>query len=371
MRAVFAGGGTAGHIMPGIVIGKRIMREFPGSEVLFFTLRRNMDFGPLAGSGFRVAEINAGGFVGKSPLVMALSFFDLARGFLKSLKGLINFNPDVIIGNGGYASAPAVMAGIVLRHKVILLEQNFVPGLTTRFFARFVDEVELSFPGSEKASGISSYRITGNPVRPEIVSAEREKSLGRLNLSGLAPVLVIMGGSSGAASLNLAMEKVLKKACGVQRLKEVFSAWQVIHIAGAGGYEHMLGVYRNSGVEARVFSFFEEIWHVYACADLIVSRCGGNSAAEIAARGIPAVYAPYPLAGNHQELNARTACGLGSAVMIRDGELCTEKFSSLLLSLMTDSARREKMKCAGKSAAGRDAAGAIMERIMEITGGTA
>lgn len=369
MRVVFAGGGTAGHIMPGIAVGQKIVRKFPGSRVLFFTLKSDISLNPLVESGFRLEAVSSGGFLGKSPRAAVLSSGRFFMGFLKALKELKKFNPDVIIGCGGYASAPAVAAGTALGKKVVLLEQNRMPGLVTRIFGRFADEVELGFPAGRKmAGGASRFKITGNPVREEILSAERENSMACMGLAPSGPVLAVLGGSSGSGSLNAAMENLLKKARGGGRLKAVLGSWQFIHISGPAGYEHMRSVYANAGVRAKVYSFFEQIWHVYACADLVLSRCGGNSVAEITARGLPAVYVPYPWAGGHQEQNARGACEAGAAAMVRDEALLTCEFSSLLVSIMTDASRREKMSQAAESLAGGDAAGAVVKNIMKIIG---
>lgn len=369
MKAVFAGGGTAGHIMPGIAVGQRIVEEFPGSRVLFFTLESDMSFKPLAESGFRLEAVSSGGVLGKSLPAAALGAGRFFAGFLKTLKKLKKFNPDVIIGCGGYASAPAAAAGLALGKKVVLLEQNRAPGLVTRIFGRFADEVELSFPAGPEMSGKAfRFKITGNPVRKEIISANREDSLARLGLEVSAPVLAVLGGSSGSESLNRAMESLMEKSLADRGLKAGLSAWQFIHISGSAGFERVKRAYASAGAEAKVYTFFEEIWHVYACADLVVSRAGGNSAAEITARGIPAVYVPYPWAGGHQEQNALGACEAGAAVMVRDEALLTEEFSSVLLALMADASRREEMSRAAEGMPGGDAAGEVVKNITRIIG---
>lgn len=369
MKVVFSGGGTAGHIMPGIAVGRRIVEEFPGTRVLFFTLQSDVGFKPLAESGFELEAVSSGGVLGKSFPSAALSAGRFFGGFLKALLKLKKLNPDVIIGCGGYASAPAVAAGIVLGKKVVLLEQNRSPGLVTRIFGRLADEVELSFPAGPELSGRAfRVKITGNPVRKEIISADRGDSMARLGLFPSVPVLAVLGGSSGSESLNRAVENLMEKSRSDGRLKAVLSSWQFIHITGEDGYHRVRRAYAGAGIKAKVFPFLEQVWHVYACADAVLSRSGGNSFAEITARCIPAVYVPYPWAGGHQEQNARSAFEAGAAVMVRDEALLTDEFSSVLLSVMSDASLREEMASAAELLPGGDAAGQVVKNIMEIIG---
>lgn len=372
MRAAFAGGGTAGHIMPGLAVGKKIAAELPGSEILFFTLKKNTGFAPLALSGFRIEHINTAGLAGKSPCGAAGSLMKSAGGFIKALDVLRRFRPDVVVGLGGYASAPVVLAGLFLRRRVVLLEQNFVPGLATRVFARFADEVELSFEGSRRfISSSASCRVPGNPVREEIISAGRREGMERLGIPPGKKVLAVLGGSSGAGSLNLAMESLLENSAGDAVRERVLGDWHIIHVTGSSDYERLNNVYKRLKPGSGVYSFLDEIWHVYASADLLLARAGGNTVAEAAARGIPAVYVPYPLAaGGHQDHNARAFCSSGGAVMVEDAGLKSERFGEILFSLMSGSGKREEMARAARRAR-TDSASAVFKRILAVAEGRA
>lgn len=367
MRAVFSGGGTAGHIIPGIALGRRLLDELPGSSILFITLESDSGSAPLARSGFMLEGIKAGGLLGKNPLQAAAALARLGLGFFQSVRILRDFKPDIVIGNGGYVSAPPVAAGLLLGRKVVLMEQNLVPGLVTRLFARFSEEVELSFAGSARFLGKGvKWKAAGNPLRPEIFSAERKSSMEKLGLCPERPVLAVLGGSSGAASLNRAMEKFLTE--NSDELRKMRQPWQFIHLAGEKDFKRVNTAYKNSGAEARVFPFTGEIWDVYASADLVLSRSGGNSVAEISARGLPAVYVPYPGAGGHQEKNALDACARGAAVIVKDDALDGPGFGEVLFSLMAEDEKRRRMSEAAREFSPGDAAGLMLQRIVEITG---
>jgi UDP-N-acetylglucosamine--N-acetylmuramyl-(pentapeptide) pyrophosphoryl-undecaprenol N-acetylglucosamine transferase len=371
LRAVFAGGGTAGHIFPGIAAGQKIMEKLPGSEILFFTLESAMGFEPLCSSGFRIEPVAAGAFAGKGPGGKMFSLYNLLKGFLRAIIKVKKFNPDVIIGTGGYAAAPVVLAGAVLKKKIVLLEQNFVPGLATRFLAFFAAEVELSFPGSEVfLSRKCRYTVTGNPVRNEIILSGRVESMAALGISLNKNVLAVIGGSSGARSLNFAMERFV--AWAKKETAVLFKKWQLIHMTGEKDCEHMRSVYLKYGIDARVYPFLEHIGRVYACAGLIFARSGGNTVAEAASRSVPAVYAPYPFAtDNHQHLNARYYCDRGAAVMVEDADLCSEKFFRLLADVMQDDDKRRRMSFAAGGCVIESPGEKVFNRILSITGGGA
>ncbi len=303
-------------------------------------------------------------------------------------------------------SCPLVFAGAVCGKTTIIQEQNYKPGLANRLLSRFVDEVEVSFPEtntfvnrrmslrantvSEAIShGIASSLtllamtaitkvagkiakvqpcnvcLTGNPIRKNILTADRLHGIKSLGLEEGKLNLAIFGGSHGARRINLA---ILETLAEIKRSSNLLNSWQVVHITGRKDYSVTIQAYKSSGVEAHVFSFIEHMEDIYGIADLVVCRAGGSTVAELTSIGLPAIYIPYPWASDkHQEYNARWLCERGGGVLILDNELET-RLKEVLVNLMEDKGKREKMASASRKLGRPDASAKVVERIICLKG---
>lgn len=363
MRVILAGGGTGGHIFPGIAVAEELKLQDAASEPLFVVNRDWEGLDAITYYGFPYRTVTAGKWNPRSLLKWVSTGFQLAVGFFESLLVIRNFKPDVVAGLGGYASVPLVLAGIVCGKKSVIQEQNYIPGLANKFLSRFVNEIEVSFPETKKFLKFSNVYVTGNPVRKSILTGSRLRGVESLGLEKDKLNLVIFGGSHGAHKMNMAVSEVLRE---FQEDSALVAAWQVIHITGRRDYPAIVRKYGSLPVRTYVFPFIEGMENVYNAADLIVCRAGGGTIAEVVAKGIPAVYVPYPWArDNHQEFNARWVCERGGGVLVKDGEV-ESKLEKVVVDLMKNREKREKM-AAGSMKLGRpEAARKVAERMLAL-----
>ena len=361
IKVIFAGGGTGGHLFPGVAIAEELKRQRPDSEALFVINRGWSGPTPVTCHDFAFRRITAPKWRGKSPWRILLTGPRLAVGFFQSVSIIASFRPHVIVGLGGYVSCPLVFAGIVCRRITIIQEQNYKPGLTNRLLSRFVDEVEVGFPETKTFLRSRSVCVTGNPVRRNILTADRLHAIKSLGLRERKLNLVIFGGSHGARRINLAVLETVKE---IERSSTLLTSWQIIHIAGRKDYSGTLKGYESCGIKAQVFPFVEHMENIYAVADLLVCRAGGGTIAELTALGLPAIYIPYPWASdNHQEYNARWVCERGAGILIVDNELET-RLRDVLVDLMEDVQKREKMASASGKLGRPQASADVVERIL-------
>ena len=368
MRVIFAGGGTGGHLFPGVAAAEELKRQEPDSEILFVIDKGLPEPSAITYRGFAIRRITAKRWRTKSPLSLLLACVHLAVGFLQSLSIIRSFKPDVVVGLGGYVSCPVVFAGVVFRKTTIIQEQNYIPGMANRLLSGFANEVELSFPETKALLSFPTtpnVHVTGNPIRENILTGDRAHGIRNLGLKDGKLNLIIFGGSQGARRINTAILETFRR---VKRNSRLLSSWQIVHITGAKDYDAMIQEYKSSGIAAQVFPFVENMGDVYAAADLVVCRAGAGAIAELTAVGLPAIYVPYPWASdNHQEYNARWVCEKGGGVLVLDNELETG-FSDVLVDLMENRERREEMVSASRRLGRPDAAKNVVERILRKWG---
>jgi len=336
IRIALAGGGSGGHLFPGLALADALGER----PVLYGSERK----GEAEWVG-RYAER----IVLDSPLLPARRkdvprfVLRLAMAVNASVREMRAWRPHLVVGLGGYASVAPGMAALLTRRPLLLLEQNAVPGKANRLLARLGGRLAASYPESLEALGgrcRRRARVVGNPVRPEILSGVREAR--RFGLSTDRPVLLVVGGSQGATGLN---ERVLA-AAGDIAARSV----QVLHLTGSGADGAARECWRRHGVRAFVSPFARDMGALYATADLVLSRAGGTTLAEIAATGRPSVLVPYPHhADRHQERNARVMVAAGAATLIREEELTRERIGRDVLDLIAD---RERLGAMGTAAAG-------------------
>jgi UDP-N-acetylglucosamine--N-acetylmuramyl-(pentapeptide) pyrophosphoryl-undecaprenol N-acetylglucosamine transferase len=275
--------------------------------------------------------------------------------------GIVNsYKPDVVLGTGGYVSAPVVLAGWLAKKPVLIQEQNAVPGLTNRMLARIADEVHVAFTESRSwFARKDRLKLSGNPVRRMILSGDRRQALARFGLSENAATVFVFGGSRGARRINEATLEAMA------RLKGGLNA-QFILQTGKEDFAWAKDRAEKEQLPVTVVPYLTHIHEAYAAADLVVCRAGAMTLAEIAACGVPAILVPYPFAAyNHQETNAQNLAERGGAVLIRDAELTGDRLAADLKRLVQDRETLIKMSVNARRFARPDAADRIARGLLE------
>jgi len=352
---VISGGGTGGHLFPGIAVAEALVSR--GGEVLFIGTDRMVEARVLAGRPFAVASVSAAGIKGRGWLARAGALFRLARGFFQAIRILRRFRPAAVLGTGGYVTVPVLLRARILGASTLIHEQNSVPGLANRFLARLVDRVLISFPDDGGRFPQARTVLTGNPVREEIIAAGRGGG-------GQEPVLLVLGGSQGAHRLNMAVPEALTLV-----RENLPAGFMVIHQSGAADEEMVRQAYMEKGIRAEVSAFIDDMAAAYRRAALIVSRAGATTLAEICAVGRAAVLVPYPFAADdHQNVNADVLVAGGAAVKMTENGLDPARLGETIVELMQDRAGREKMAAAARRLSRLDATRAIVAECFSLCG---
>lgn len=353
---VVAGGGTGGHLFPGVAVAKEICRRFEGAEVLFVTGKRKMESEVLRKTGFRQTSIAVEGMKGTGLLKGAWVAMKLPWSLLESLWIIREFSPHLVLGVGGYSAGPVCLAARVMGVPSAIHEQNSFPGVTNRLLCRVVNRVFISFEESRKHFSGGSIHLTGNPIRPEFVTSET-----KAGGNGKLFTVAVVGGSQGARAINEAFVQALAL------LKERNRPCRVIHQTGELDYERTVALYKEKGVEAEVKPFIQDMARVYRESDLVVSRAGAGAVFEMAAMGKPSLLIPYPFAANrHQETNARFLAEAGAAEMILQEDLTGEVLADRIAKWMGDRPALEKMGQAARRVSKPDAAQKIADLLLEM-----
>lgn len=359
VRLMLTGGGTGGHLFPAIATAEALCRRLPGSEVLFVGTRRRMDRESLEQYGYATCSIHSKGLKGKSLMSLLQGLAVLPLSCLEAMYHILRFRPHLVVGVGGYVTGPVVLAAKLLGKPTVIHEQNSIPGLANRKLGPLVTKICLSLPGSEKWFPGEKTVLTGNPVRDAILTLagkEKKKKEGALTV-------LVLGGSLGAHRVNELVTGAF--ALGLSDLQGI----RVIHQTGPGDVEMVEASYRKNKIEATVAPFFRDMAEIYEEADLLVSRAGATTLAELAVLGKPALLIPYPYAADHhQEKNAQFYVQGGGAVMFVEKELTVELLGETLVRLLADRQELEKMGAAMRSRAFPDAAEQIVDVCMKLLG---
>jgi UDP-N-acetylglucosamine--N-acetylmuramyl-(pentapeptide) pyrophosphoryl-undecaprenol N-acetylglucosamine transferase len=365
MKVLIAGGGTGGHVFPGIAVAEELKRARPDCEVVFVGTRRGLEAQAVPEAGFAIRYLAGAGFPRTRPWVWPWAGLVNLFGFLQAFGLVIAENPQVVLGTGGYASAPVAFAARLLGRPLILQEQNSVPGLANRMLARVASEVHLSFLEARSYfSRRDHLKVTGNPVRAHILSGDHEAAMREFKLEAGKPTLFVFGGSLGASRINEAALDMLR------RLKDRIEL-QCLLQTGRPDYERVKEIVEKEKLPATVLPFVRKMHMAYAVADLVVCRAGAITLAEIAVCGLPSILVPYPYAAhNHQQDNAANLVDRGAAVLIPDAELGGERLAKEVAHLLSDRQALSRMSSNARLFARPDAAARIAKSLVHWAEGT-
>lgn len=362
LAVVIAGGGTGGHLYPGIAVARELLRRQPDATITFAGTARGIESRVVPKEGFELDVLRSAGLKATSIAARLRGLGLLPLSGADAWRIVSRRRPDLVIGVGGYSSGPVVLAAAVRGVPTMILEQNAVPGFTNRALARVVRAAAVSFDATLAYFGGRGF-VSGNPVRSEFLSArDDERTPGGGSPARPARVL-IFGGSQGAHAINMAM------VAAAPRLAGGHGGLAITHQTGERDLEAVRDGYRRAGLEARVEPFLYEMDREMKEADLLVCRAGATTIAELTAAGKPALLVPLPTAADdHQRKNAEVLAAAGAAELIEPRQLTGDLLAGRIAALIGDAPRRAAMAAAAKRLARPDAARAIVDRALQLTG---
>jgi UDP-N-acetylglucosamine--N-acetylmuramyl-(pentapeptide) pyrophosphoryl-undecaprenol N-acetylglucosamine transferase len=357
---VIAGGGTGGHLFPGIAVAEEFMSRDPQAGVLFIGSEQGIESRVLPREGYPLRLLHVTGILGRSAGRKALALARILRSVFTCRRIFREVRPDVVVGTGGYVSVAPVAAAKSLGISSLILEQNIVPGLANRFLARIVDAVAVTYHESLAFFPREKVRLTGNPIRQAILRGIRQRGIEIFRLKEARLTVFVSGGSRGARRINSAMLEALP------HLLSVRDDVQFLHQSGETDYEIVRKRYREMGFHAMVAPFIHEIAEAYAAADILVTRAGATTLAEFTALGKPAVLVPYPHAGGHQEYNARRLQEMGGCRVVTDSELDGERLAGEIAALVGSEELRAELRRQSRALGRPDAARKVVDLAVSL-----
>ena len=362
LRIVIAGGGTGGHLYPGIAIAREVLARRPDATVTFAGTARGLESKVIPREGFQLDLLRSAGVKGRSTAAIARALALLPVGAADAWRIVSRRKPSLVIGVGGYSSGPVVLIAAARGIPTLLAEQNAVPGLTNRLLSHVVSAAAVTFESTVSFFGRRGF-VAGNPVRPEFWSTEHtngEDSMDAAHADARGARVLIFGGSQGAHAINMAMVEAaprLAAAGGVD----------LTHQTGERDVDVVRRAYRDAGVAARVEPFLFDMGRQMKRADVIVSRAGATTIAELTAAGRAAILIPLPTAADdHQKKNADVLVRAGAADLIEQKELTGALLADRVLALAHDPRRRRSLALAARAFARPDAAKVIVDRALEL-----
>ena len=355
LHLAIAGGGTGGHLFPGIAIAKEWLCRNPENSVLFVGTGREFEIKIVAESGFTHESITAAGIKGLGLFKKLRALGCIPKGIGQAAGILKRFRPHVVLGVGGYSSGPVALAAWLSRTPVVLHEQNLLPGITNRLLARIARRIYLSFSQTLLPRGKARTILTGNPVREEFLSGSIKEDRPDKPFT-----ILVSGGSQGAHGINTAVCAAL--AC-LKNPADLF----FIHQTGTADRRAVETAYARQGVQCTVQPFFFNMAARYHAADLVICRAGATTVAEIAALGKAVIFIPFPFAAdNHQVLNARTLADEGAALMVEEKNLTGEILAKWIDHYFENPRELARMAALAAGKGNPDAAGTIVDDIYEL-----
>jgi UDP-N-acetylglucosamine--N-acetylmuramyl-(pentapeptide) pyrophosphoryl-undecaprenol N-acetylglucosamine transferase len=360
LRVVIAGGGTGGHVYPGVAVAREIASRRPDAQITFAGTARGLEARIVPREGFALDLIRSGGLKGKSIADRVRGLWLIPLGMVDAWHIVSRRRPHLVIGVGGYSSGPVVLVAALRGVPTMLLEQNAMPGLTNRLLAPLVRAAAVTYESTQAFFGGKAF-VSGNPVRPAFFeTVERERQAGGDAQTAVTNVLVF-GGSQGAHAINVAMvEAAAELAAGGSHLR-------LTHQTGERDVEMVRTAFREAGLAADVEPFFDDMPRQLGRADLIVCRAGATTLAEITAAGKAAILIPLPTAtDDHQRKNAESLAAAGAAEVLLQKDVTGHVLAQRILALASDRDTRARMSAAARVLARPDAARVIVDRALEL-----
>jgi UDP-N-acetylglucosamine--N-acetylmuramyl-(pentapeptide) pyrophosphoryl-undecaprenol N-acetylglucosamine transferase len=361
-RVIIAGGGTGGHIYPGVALAEEILRRNPAATVTFVGTSRGLEGAILPPLGHPLVLVDASRLMGGSLWQKLAGLLRLPRAIWQSWRIIARLKPEVVIGVGGYASGPALLAAWLRRERTAIQEQNAAPGLTNRWLGRLVRRVFVGFEGAFGRFPAAKTMFTGNPLR-HALTERLAPALAPTPPPGDRLRVLVFGGSQGARFLN-------------ERAPATFAALRaaapglglvITHQTGQADLDATRARYAELGLPATVTAFIHDMPTAYASADLALCRAGALTLAELTAVGLPALLVPFPhAADNHQEANARDLATAGAALVVTQRDWADAAVTDTLARLVADPARLAAMRYAARSLGRLDAAARITDALEEL-----
>jgi len=336
LKIIISGGGTGGHVFPAIAIANALIKKIDNAEILFVGAKGKLEMEKVPAAGYKIIGLNIAGFKRSFSLKNLLLPFKLINSLIKAYKIIKTFKPDIVVGVGGYASGPVLKIASLLKIPSVIQEQNSYPGVTNKLLAKHVDKICVAYNGMEKYFPKSKIYVTGNPVRQDVVNiaGKKEAALTFFKLVPDKKVVLVVGGSLGAKSINESMLVNLDffKENNIQVIWQTGKAF----IMEAAPLSHK---YEN----IKIFKFINDMDMAYAASDIVVSRAGAIAISEICAVKKPTILIPSPyVAEDHQTKNAMALVNYNAALLVKDNEAKTH-LSKAILSLIEDEALQNKL----------------------------
>ena len=358
MNVIIAGGGTGGHLFPGIAIAEEFRKRNGNTRILFIGTERGIEKKVLGKTGFELVTLDVEGIKGRGFLRSFFALLKVPGGVFQSLRIIRENRPDLVIGVGGYASGPIVLAAHIAGVATAIAEQNALPGSTNRILGKIADRVFLSFADTRRWFSKDKALITGNPIRTAFVSGSgtREASADRF-------CILVFGGSQGAQAINRAV------LASLAHLEEIRKSISIMHQTGEKEFSSVCEAYRAAGVDAEVLPFIVDMAEAFARADLLICRAGATSIAEITASGKAAILIPFPFAvHDHQTKNAEVLARAGAAEMVPERELDGRRLAEIILKLYGQPETLRDMEEKSKALGHPRAAADIVDACMTLAG---
>ncbi len=355
-RFLFAGGGTGGHLFPAVAVAEQIKKMKPEARILFVGTKSKIEGSVIPKLGYDFKSIWIKGFARKFSFENILFPLKLIISVLQSIYICIKFKPQVAIGSGGYVSGPAIFGASVMGAKIILLEQNSYPGITTRLLERYADEIHISFEDSKKyLKQYNKIFLSGNPVRSSLTLMDKSKACSEFSLDAEKRTILVLGGSLGAAAINTTVEEIISALIKINV--------QIIWMTGRL-YFNKYKKYESDML--KVFPFIEKMQEAYSSADLVIARAGATTLAELTMLGKPSILIPSPnVAANHQYFNAKSLVDAGAALLLNDDEVKIKLFD-LIENILFNKEMLNSMSQNALSISKPDAAESIAKRAIKL-----
>jgi len=356
MKLIITGGGTGGHVYPGLAVARELKKRDGEHSLLFVGAKRGLETKLVPKEGIEFEALNVTGLKGKGVIGTLVSLFSLITALAQSLAIIRRSRPDVIVGVGGYASGPMGLAAIMAGKPLAIAEQNAQPGLTNSWLGKFAKKIFLSMPESIHCFPEGAGEVTGNPVMQEFFSAKRSAGIGLMNI-------LVIGGSQGALPLNGAM------AQAAPLLDPIAGSISITHQTGETDLEMMRTIYKNSRFPWVAERYFHDMPQRIADSDLVISRAGAGAVSEICAVGRAAIYIPFPhAADDHQTKNAMSVVKTGGAVLVPESELNGKLIARRIAQFEIARERLVKMGNLARKLSRPGAAAKIVDRLLELAG---